>query len=472
MWQHRFRLIHVFCFLCFVLISLLQVSCANIGTPTGGPKDSLAPTIRNANPSLRSVNSTANKITLVFDEYVEVADAQNNVIVSPYQTKNPIINYNLNTVTVRLRDSLLPNTTYAINFGNAIKDVNEGNVFKDFIYTFSTGPTIDSLSVSGKVLVANTGLVDSMLQVYLYQDAVDTAVLFQKPKYITRINSKGEFSFMSLPAANFRIFAIKDTDGSKDYNSLKEAFGFYPNNAVVSTLKDSVKPFTLYAYVEEESVSPSQAGAGTGKANEKERTNYLRIGTPPAKRQDLYSPATVSFTGRLKAASLVGIIVTDTNYIRVKNVELKQDSIGNNINILHNWTKGQPYYLLLEKDIIEDETGKKLFKSDTASFTAMDDEDYGRLAVKFKNYSASEKVRLQILKDEKLVLDTLIANSNWKYDRLSPGSYSLRLLYDTNGNGKWDAGNFKTLRQPEKVIALPNKLSIKGDWDNEIIIEL
>jgi uncharacterized protein (DUF2141 family) len=472
MWQHRFSFLYIFCFLSFILISLLQVSCANIGTPTGGPRDSLAPTLRNASPSLRSVNSTANKITLVFDEYVEVVDAQNNVIVSPYQTKNPIINYNLNTVTVRLRDSLIPNTTYSINFGDAIKDVNEGNVFRDFIYTFSTGPTIDSLSISGKVIVANTGLIDSTLQVYLYQDAVDTAVLFQKPKYITRLNSKGEFSFMSLPAANFRIFALKDTDGSKNYNSAKEVFGFYPDNATVSTLEDSVKPFTLYAYAEEETNSPTQTTTGGVKTNEKERTNYLRIGAPPAKRQDIYSAATVSFTGRLKTPSLVGIMVTDTNYNRIRNVVLQQDSVGNNINILHNWAKGQPYYLLLDKDIIEEEGGKKLFKSDTLSFTAMDNADYGRLAVEFKNYDASQKVRLQIIKDEKLVVDTLIAASSWKYDRLTPGGYSLRLLYDTNGNGKWDTGDFRALRQPEKVLALPNKLTIRGDWDNEITIEL
>jgi len=471
MLRNRFSIVYFSCIVSFILISLLQIGCANIGTPTGGPRDSLAPLLKNANPSLRSVNSSADKITLVFDEFVEVVDAQNNVIVSPFQNKNPTINYNLNTVTVKLRDSLIPNTTYSINFGNAIKDVNEGNLFKDFIYTFSTGPTIDSQMISGKVIMANTGLVDSTLQVYLYQDAIDTAVLFQKPKYITRLNGQGEFSFVNLPPASFRIYAIKDIDGTKNYNSTKETFGFYPNNASIST-KDSVKPFTIYAYAEQETIVPATNLTGTAKGNDRERLSYLRIGTPPAKKQDLYSSATVSFTERLKESSLTGIILTDTNYNKINTVVLKQDSVGNNISIVYDWKKDQPYYLLLNKDIIEDEKGKKLFKSDTLSFMAMSDVDYGRLSVEFKNYDSFKTIRLQILKEDKTVIDTLVAGKTWKFNKLSPGNYSLRLLYYTNANGKWDAGDFKKLRQPETVIMLPNKLLIKGDWDNEITVEL
>lgn len=452
-------------------ISLTEVGCANVGAPTGGPRDSLAPVLRTATPSLRSVNSTANKITLVFDEYVELLDAQNNVIVSPLQNKSPNINYNLNTVTVKLKDSLLPNTTYSINFGNAIKDINEGNVFRDFIYTFSTGPMIDSLSISGKVIMANTGLVDSTLQVYLYQDAIDTAVLFQKPKYLTKLNSKGEFSFTNLPAASFRVYALKDIDGTKNYNSKKEAFAFYPKNISLST-EDSSKPFTLFAYAEEASISVTPTFGGAIKGNENDRINYIRVATPPIKKQNIYEAANVSFTDRLKPAGLLGLSVTDTNYNKISNVSFIQDSLGANININAVWAKGESYFLIVDKNTVEGVNGKKLFKSDTLSFTAMGDADYGRLAVAFKNYDPSKKARFQIMSAEKVVVDTLVTSNAWTYNRLTPGEYSLRILYDNNGNGIWDAGNFRQLLQPEIVQILPNKLVIKGDWDNEITVEL
>ncbi len=449
----------------------MEVGCANVGAPTGGPRDSLAPVLKTATPSLRSVNSTSDKITLVFDEYVELLDAQNNVIVSPLQNKSPNINYNLNTVTVKLKDSLLPNTTYSINFGNAIKDINEGNVFRDFIYTFSTGPMIDSLSISGKVIMANTGLVDSTLQVYLYQDAIDTAVLFQKPKYLTKLNSKGEFSFTNLPAASFRVYALKDIDGTKSYNSKKEAFAFYPNNISLST-KDSTKPFTLFAFAEEASITATPTFGGAIKGNENEKINYIRVAVAPSKKQNIYEVANVSFTDRLKPAGLLGLTITDTNFNKISNVSFIQDSLGANIKINAAWAKGQSYFLMVDKNIVEGVNGKKLFKSDTLSFTAMGDADYGRLAVTFKNYDPIKKARFQIMSAEKVVVDTLVTSNAWTYNRLTPGEYSLRILYDNNGNGIWDAGNFRQLLQPEIVQILPNKLVIKGDWDNEITVEL
>lgn len=454
-----------------IFISLTEVGCANVGAPTGGPRDSLAPVLRSATPSLRSVNSTADKITLVFDEYVELLDAQNNVFVSPLQNKSPNINYNLNTVTVKLKDTLQPNTTYSINFGNAIKDINEGNVFRDFIYTFSTGPVIDSLSISGKVIMANTGLVDSTLQVYLYQDAIDTAILFKKPKYLTKLNGKGEFSFTNLPAASFRIYALKDIDGTKNYNSKKEAFAFYPQNISLLT-KDSIQPFTLFAFAEEAGAVGSTPTVVTQKATENDRINYIRVANAPSKRQNIYEAANVSFTDRLKPAALLGLSITDTNYNKTNNVTFIQDSLGANISINAPWAKGESYYLIADKNIVEGVNGKKLFKSDTLSFVAMGDADYGRLVVEFKNYDPGKKARFQILNAEKIVLDTIITTKSWSYNRLTPGEYNLRILYDSNGNGIWDPGDFKLLLQPEIVQVLPNKLVIKGDWDNEITVEL
>jgi hypothetical protein len=122
--------------------------CANIIPPQGGPKDSIAPVLMKANPENSARNFTGNKINFTFDEFVELQNVQENLLVSPLPKTNPSVDYKLNTVSVKIKDSLEANTTYILNFGDAIKDVNEGNVMKGFTYVFSTGRYIDSLELN------------------------------------------------------------------------------------------------------------------------------------------------------------------------------------------------------------------------------------------------------------------------------------------------------------------------------------
>ena len=124
----------VFTFSLFYIISVGITGCGQIGMPTGGPRDSIPPRLVSASPALNSTNVTSNKITLTFNEYVDLKEAQTNVLISPYPKKNPSVDFKLKTVTVKLKDTLLPNTTYSINFGSAIVDNNEGNPYKDFTY--------------------------------------------------------------------------------------------------------------------------------------------------------------------------------------------------------------------------------------------------------------------------------------------------------------------------------------------------
>ena len=127
------KLLTVLGLIIFLYISATFTSgCAQIGAPTGGVKDTLAPVLVKATPEIKALNFKGNKITLSFDEYVEVLDVQNNVLVSPLQKNTPSISNNLKTITIKLRDSLQPNTTYSINFGNAIRDINEANIFSNF----------------------------------------------------------------------------------------------------------------------------------------------------------------------------------------------------------------------------------------------------------------------------------------------------------------------------------------------------
>src|ERR1044071_5786669 len=144
-----------FLLILFILkIEVLTTGCANIIPPSGGPRDSLPPVLIKATPVDSARNFTGNRITFTFDEFVDLQNVYQNLIVSPIPKSLPDVEQKLKTITVRLKDTLEPNTTYSLNFGNAIKDYNEGNVLKNFTYIFSTGNTIDSLELKGKVILA------------------------------------------------------------------------------------------------------------------------------------------------------------------------------------------------------------------------------------------------------------------------------------------------------------------------------
>ena len=211
--------------LCF--IAYIGIGCAQIGSPTGGPQDSIPPVLVSAYPAIRSTNFKDNKIVLTFNEYVDLQEIQTNVLVSPFPKVNPNITFKLKTVTVKLKDTLKENTTYAINFGNAIRDNNEGNPFKNFTYVFSTGNTIDSLTLNGKIVMAETGKADSTIDVLLYRNAHDSTVQSRKPDYLTKLDKEGNFTFTNLSEGHYKIYALKDGDGGKTYNSSVEVFAFY-----------------------------------------------------------------------------------------------------------------------------------------------------------------------------------------------------------------------------------------------------
>ena len=136
------------------LMVLLLTQCANVVTPTGGPKDIKPPEVVQATPENHSVNFIGNKIEITFDEYITLENANQNVLISPPLNEKPSIKLSNKTVVIKFKESLLPNTTYTIHFGSGIKDLHEGNVFNNYIYSFSTGKYIDTLQISGKILDA------------------------------------------------------------------------------------------------------------------------------------------------------------------------------------------------------------------------------------------------------------------------------------------------------------------------------
>jgi len=182
----------------FILIAVAISSCGQQVPPTGGLRDSIPPKLVTALPEYGAKNFKGNKITLVFDEYITLENPYEKLTYSPIPKSNPNAEGKLKTITIKLKDTLEENTTYRIDFGEAIKDINENNILKDFSYSFSTGPYLDSAFFTGKVIIAATGKVDSTLIAVLHRSMDDSAVAKEKPRYYTRLKGDGSFLFSNL----------------------------------------------------------------------------------------------------------------------------------------------------------------------------------------------------------------------------------------------------------------------------------
>lgn len=447
-------------------ISVTGAGCAQIGAPTGGPRDTIPPVLVSAMPKLLSTHFTGNKITLVFDEYINVLEPQKNVIVSPYPKSFPIISFKLKEVSVKLKDTLLDNTTYAINFGNAIVDNNENNPFKDFTYVFSTGNTIDSLKLSGKVIMAETGKPDSTLQALLYRDAVDSTVETRKPNYIARIDRNGIFTFTNLSEGVYKLYALKDGDGGKTYNSKIESFAFVDEDIRINGKNDSVR---MYAYEEEKDLKKKTAVAVKPSAVKKLKfTTSLGTNSP----QDVLTNLVLTFNNKLKLFDSSKILLTDTNYNKIADAAILLDSTRKIITITNKWPLETAYRLVLPKDAIADTANNVLAKSDTLKFQTKKEADYGILTLRFSKLDSTRHPVIQFLNSSEVVKSVKVTGREWTDRFFAPGEYELRILYDANNNGIWDPGNYEKKIQPEHALTLDKKLTIKANFENEREIEL
>lgn len=185
-----------------VLLGFMAVGCGQQVPPTGGPKDSLPPKLLMALPDYKTTQFKSDKIILTFDEYVSLDNPFEKVSFSPLPKYNPVIESKLKTVTIKIKDTLEENTTYRIDFGESVRDINENNILRNLNYTFSTGTYIDSAYLTGNVIIAETGKTDSTIIVVLHRNLDDSAVAKEKPRYFSRLKGDGSFIFSNLNLAN------------------------------------------------------------------------------------------------------------------------------------------------------------------------------------------------------------------------------------------------------------------------------
>lgn len=457
-------------------------SCAVIVPPGGGPRDTLAPVLVQAVPVDSTLNFKAKSVVLTFDEYVQVQDIFTSLIVSPVPKGLPNIKGKLRSVTIDIKDTLEPNTTYSYDFGNAIQDVNEGNPARNFTYVFSTGDHLDTESITGQVLLAQDGTVDSTLLVALYQNLSDTAVLKTGPRYYTRLDSAGHFAFHFLPKADFNLFVVENSY-MKNYGDSTSRFAFM--DSTISTKRDSINNgLELFAFrafpIVEEGKKPAVLNARQiAKRKEEAAKKPLLVATSLDEgKQGLLKPFQFVFNKPLKTFDPGVIKLTDTNYAPVPDYRIIHDSLdttNRSFFIQKDWTpdQGQDFVFIIPPTVGTDSFDVKMAKADTIPFQVKTEHDYATLQFTFPDVDSSRNPVLLILSEDK-ILDSvaLDANKQVRIERFEPGDYNLRILYDTNGDLQWTPGNYEQKRQPEIGVNIKKKFTFIADTENQWDIHL
>lgn len=220
-------------------------SCANIGNPSGGPIDKTPPIFMRSNPTPNAVNVKDRKIEIFFDEIVTLKDPSTKIIVSPAQTEMPRMSALGRKVTVELVDSLLPNTTYTIDFSNSIQDNNEGNAIDNFAFAFSTGSVIDSMRVSGYVLDSRTLEPMQSVVVGLQSNLADSAFHKEKLQRVALTNDRGQFTIRNVSPGSYHIFALKDLDRDYKFGNPTEDIAFL-DSIIVPSIGSREAADTIY----------------------------------------------------------------------------------------------------------------------------------------------------------------------------------------------------------------------------------
>jgi hypothetical protein len=528
-------------FFYLLLISLVIYGCAAMRTPEGGPKDVTPPKVLKAVPKDLTTNFTEKKITIDFDEYIKLTNEFKEFTISPEQEKPPILKAKLKRLEITLQDTLEKNTTYTLNFGKAITDINEGNAIKNFTYVFSTGPSLDSLSITGNVKNSLTNEPELDAVVMIIPLSRDTIFGKRKPSIYTTTDSSGNFKLNNLRKDSYKVYALKETGGDKIYQQTNDLVGFQKDPILLDKNIDSIK---LTVFKELASVfrvderKLNNDGSITMSFNQRLKKPDLKIIDPISVDQGKklqFNKTNDSVRLWLADLSFDSVKVAITNegkpldtlkftrgkkdtYTRViqagDNLEgnilnpnrdlalsfnfpidkidqnaitLLEDSIPrkgftivkDSTNILgyhikYPWKKNEQYILKLSEGALIAIFNAKN-KEITKTFKLGKEDDYGTLVLRVTVPDTLQHYILEIVSEKKdmvvstrrITKDEVITIPNYR-----TGTYFARIIYDSNKNGIWDAGNVKESIQPEKIWYMPGELRLRANWKQEVDLKI
>lgn len=467
--------------LCFliVIISLSLTRCANIVPPGGGPRDTLPPLLIQVDPPDSSLHFNSTKVRFYFDEYVELDNVFDKMIVSPTLKRVPTVTSKLRTVTMEIKDTLQPNTTYTFNFSDAIKDVNERNPIIDFAYVVSTGDYLDSLQIKGRTINAETGKIDSNVAVMLYRNHIDSVVSKEKPVYYARSKGNGAFWFKNLAPGDYKIFALKEEDRDLQYTQPStEAIAFV--DSIIHLREENINDIPMMLFIEQDSTikAPEDQVPQEEPSEDDKKKKKPRLQIAPVldnNQQDLDTPLVLTFTIPLRTLDSSQLHLAEDTVLRQVPFRTQLDSTRSKLTLSYKWKEGTPYRLIIDKTAATDTLNQQMTKADTISFSSKKMSDYGKVFFRVKlSDSTTNAIKgdtsirfvIQLVKDKDVKYSGVVVNGSWTKGLIIPGEYEIRVLLDQNGNGKWDRGVYyhTPKRQPERVVSFPEKKNIKANW--------
>ena len=517
--------------LLLLLVVLVVSSCAKRGTITGGSKDTLAPILKVSLPKNGTVNFQGKEIKLVFDEYVKLKGISKQLIVSPpMKTPPEIFPQNASkTITIKIKDTLQPNTTYSFNFGQSIEDNNEGNPYSQFKYVFSTGSYIDSLKLNVKIKDALEKKSDNFVTVMLYEKNEkfnDSTIYKETPRYITNtLDSLKLVTIENIKAGKYKLIALKD-NGNNKYNPKSDKIGFYsgevtiPNDTIyeLELFKEALpfKAIKTYQASGNRLVVATEGNAKNTKVTLKNGNDVLpTVVTQFPKKDSLqvwYKPMKVdsllvsvekdsfkkefwtkikeqkkdslSFTsdfsggiplrGRFGLTSTTPLVKFDKSKINIIN----KDSLAIDFSTEYD-EFNQKFYIDFKKEPLEKYTISVLPNAFTDFFENVNDTlnyklttknttDYGNLRLILENAKRFPIIIELTDKDGKVKATAYTEKETTiEFMNIEPLLYTVRIIYDDNKNKVWDAGSYLENRQSEEVIYFSKEVDVRANWDVE-----
>lgn len=510
--------------------SMLLTGCAQVQPLTGGERDTIP-------PQLDTARSTANfqtrfekqPILLFFDEFVDLKDVFNQVVVSPPLAKQPKVTvekYRRIRFEFDPEEALRPDATYSIQFGDAIKDYTEGNP-APIRYVFSTGDKIDSLEVSGKLVDAFTGKPVEKVLVMLYDNLADSVVRKERPFYFSKTDKQGVFRISNVKADTFKVFALEDANLNYLFDQATERIGF--QNLPIVTGDSVQTPIEIRFFQETPPLALAEQASplsGLVKLTFTREPWDLELETsqpvffeeknqdtvflwhdipdsvawrvlmrneewadsvavrPPTRGQPLQQllptttsisqnpalPAELTFNYPLTGVILDSVQVWQDTLRIEAPLSGGRDSLNfRKLAFRFAWEENTPYRLLFPPGSL---SGWKGTANDSIwiNLRTAQRKDFGSLTIRLDSLDAGTPLAVELMQQEKIIDRYVIPAGSEYWEKqlpfMPPGSYQLRVIEDLNGNGRWDPGRYDKGLQPERLQTVPLE-QLRANWEVE-----
>ena len=501
---------------CLTSILLLQ-QCASIQSPSGGEKDVDPPKVIRTIPEQNALNANPTRIEIEFDEYFVQRNLSNELLISPPLHENPIISQKGKRLFIDLQEELSENKTYTLNFGKGIADLHEGNIIESYSLVFSTGPTLDSLFIKGTLSACpQQGLPEGLIAAAYEKNnlAKDSTIFLSKPNYFSVPNLNGDFHIEKMKAGNYEIIAFEDVNGNYQFDGFPEHIAFQPNTIA---LKDSSNT-NMWLFQEEEKLKVlDQKNKGSYvKWVFNKNTDSYKIDSEPSVdflkkmvKDSLFiwpkeaHKDSILFLLNLEESKDTALYILDTiqkseiriispsnDYVKkgsrykcqtsapitevmVSKVQLESEGIAKDFQIHQTdfelsfefeYEENQSYQLTFDEGALK---GFHHSKNDSTVVSFFTKEESALSGLVINLETESKDYFIELLKNGE-VCERVSSGMPLRFNNLLPENYELRLIIDTNKDGKWTAGNYLRNLLPEEVYYYGEVLNLRANWELEI----